>query len=923
MNKFLIDFYGFGDIHNPKEVPFLPKIIINDIDKLKDKKGNDNQIIYVYDSLRSGFFKYNKDLANYDDNCTIIKGWERIYNGHINIEWRLGYNNEDLGLAVTKMARLMRMHSEYYRSKTIYIPKGDYLLTYPITLSQGVSLQGEGYFTKLICDFSDEFINDPSSFYKNYGNLFGTFDNKHVHYTCSLDNPPMISNWWMTNYQSIKDIRLDGNNKNVKAIWLNEVYYSQFENINIRNFKDSGFTIIRGQFNSIENLSVINSSAVRFICCCTLSVDGLDIEGSISPQNQLEIVHDSKWKQAISLTNFHLEEASSGVYNDGDAFLISQEGVSIYSMFATYNNHNKDNRNFHISAGMKYTFDNCTINTVDANNFLINDGSTGSGMDFLVDDGLKKVFINGTASERVKYSNISRNTEVSLNNKMLSSGFKVISNSSPKLKTLWCSSDTKINLGNNPNRYLDFGNGSSLDVVNSYGRLNIKAGSVLPDINLEANTHTFKDIDSNTIMKIGKETIEHSGIIDYQHKEKQVSEQFLSFKNKDNITLKNLKLTTSHKYNTIVFKNCSNITIDNVEISTIYENVWRDTFSEEGSDDEFQFMRTTAILIINSFNIRIKNSKFNKIPGVGIVVDNCSNVNVDSCTFRDMGGNCFNSINNGEKDLSFTNNFVYGCYDSFVGVHLADNVIISNNVLHKTSDLRKVNTGYGIDIPGASNAIVSNNTITGNGTQSDEYTGIGIHIHGYLNKSGENIIVSNNIISGVNIGLQVGEGTSIIKVQSNIFTKNNIGIRVGDSKNLDISSNIINESNVSIDAWSNTRVVNLKIHDNTLETKKGLSVGPNTINTKVYNNDIIELEESGSISKSKEVYLRNNKNGELNETIYLEAKEELEKCPINAKRYIVKNTDEELEYIFDSELTEDDDDGDNYIFNNSGCFKKV
>ena len=464
-------------------------------------QGLPGDIVYVLEKNRSGVFIWDETLSasKINNRGTLVHGWSRQFTGNIKAEWfkhaeidRV-YNANEWGHLISYLLRDIRADLDreipIYSSKTLELPAGDLPIKTPIVLSQGVSLIGQGYRTNIICDFEQELIDHPEKIY-----IFGKSENIHAHYTIDkLEKVPMIYNWWLLNYMEISDFRLSGENKNVYGIYCNEMYYSRFNNINVRNTMGSGFTLIRGQFNTINMLSVIHCAGpIRIIGCTTLQINGLDIEGSKSPTTQLEIVHDSKWKRGINIYNFHQEEDSNGVYNPGDIIQIRQQGVNIYSMFAVYRSDLEYDRYFHLMQDEEYYFDGCTIRSVEAHDFYINDGSVGASVEFKVDEGLVGIEFGGSASGRFDYNKLSESTDIKTNKGIIRSSFRVLTNKSDKEQVLWCSSDTRVNFGDNSNRFIETDN-SSLKLVNTYGRVKIKAGDILSNIFLQANNTTLYD----------------------------------------------------------------------------------------------------------------------------------------------------------------------------------------------------------------------------------------------------------------------------------------------------------------------------------------------------------------------------------------------------------------------------------------------
>jgi len=967
-------------------------------------------VALVTDKVRGGLFFYDENFSDVDNGGTVILGWKRQYDNEVYIEW-FKRNNSEWGSLISIVMRDMRRDlnrkNKQYKSFILRLPSGVIKIRKPIILSQTVSLLGNGRRTVIECDFDQQLIDNPP-----VDRMFRAKNAPAAHYDVAIKKTPMIFNWWLINYQQLSDITLDGCGKDVYGIYLNEIYYGEFNNLNIRNTGDSGLTFVRGQFNKMKAISIIRCGGpTRFIGCATLDIDGLDIEGSTSPTSQLDIVHSTKWKKTINISRFHLEEDNKGVYNPGDLINIQQAGVVINGMFAIFNQNTTENRYIHLHNKSTYEFDGVVVDTPAANFSSMNLFNSGRNVFIKVDDDVEGFNLVGADEGRVVFNKSSKGNW-RLGASTFLRGLKIVSNVSSKLKVLWFSSDTRINFGDNSNRYVETGVGADLHMVNTYGRVVIKSGDVLPYIETVADKFYMGDKNGNNyavfakdritmpglkkeptidnalwndngFLRIGKgesststggntvinsihelmvnvkvnmvtvtgfhydepytepvqyfyisnmERSSHNGgtILDptktppddFNDVDKVKgwlvsdnddlgcwvvgntrvlrSEWFgcsenlndngllleamanivldgnvielthiynssgtLHIRNKNKLTLKGGGIVSSYKWSAIRFTECDDIEIDNIDLSTVYKEVWSDYYDDEGETREF--FTVSGIFLNKCVGVRIRGSKFKNIPGVGIVACESHTVTVnDNNRFTDMGGNCFNAYDKGETCLTFANNEVFGCYDSFVGMHNASDVSITDNILYKEgSTSNKMNTtGYGIDMPGVSKGLVSGNMIFGKNL-GDSKSGYGINIHGY-GRACTDVTVADNIVNGTINGLFVGENCKRINIIHNTISNiTKCGMKVGDVDNVRILGNTITKVDLGIDAWSNTKLCDMVIKDNIIsDCRLNLSVGPNCKKVLITDNIFDYRDVNKSVVMNDEItFLENTING--------------------------------------------------------------
>jgi parallel beta-helix repeat protein len=213
----------------------------------------------------------------------------------------------------------------------------------------------------------------------------------------------------------------------------------------------------------------------------------------------------------------------------------------------------------------------------------------------------------------------------------------------------------------------------------------------------------------------------------------------------------------------------------------------------------------------------------------GITLDNCSNVNIISCTFKDnyIGIYLNNSDQNtlSENFASYNEGFGIGLFNS------SKNIVFNNNA--------SFNNEHGIVLTFSSNNTISNNHLSNNGAS---FMGNGIIIY----ESELTIIFGNNVL------YNNGEGITIIRSHNTIISGNNVsnnggnGISSSHSNIVIISNNYaINNHKYGINLWNSN---NNTVYDNLLFYNKEGGIINIGAENELYNNKIIIVDIVGMIT---------------------------------------------------------------------------
>jgi len=466
-------------------------------------------LIQLKDIKRGGIFIYDSSKSKINNGGTIFNGWVRQYDGALNAHWfgAIGDGVADDTEALQKaIFHATGWNGNGYNldnsvAKILYIPRGTYRITNSLKIVQMQSIIGEGYgsghskSTEILCDFTD--FNPPSN---NYSNTY------EGHPSITLDKKPMLYNVKMANYIKIQGIRFNANFKDVYGIHLNDMYYSKLDTISIINCINSGLTLITAQFNEVRNISYNNNAGpIRIVNSCTMDFDNLDIENSqCGAKNDLEIVHQSRWKGGINIRNIHIEEGSKSNIAPGSVWLIGQKGVRIEGLFALFSvdtDRGSLQRYIHYTDPQQYTVDGYTFTTTIPYHCTLE--SVGSGHMFVKQD--QEAFSNKIIGYRVEREKGSDDRH-QIGTTTFDTGFRIRNQN--RKKVLWFENNNTetIHFFDNANRKFhgDYGH---FIMENTYGRVKLKAGSVMPDINLIANFTSMSTIDGTRIASFELEKI--------------------------------------------------------------------------------------------------------------------------------------------------------------------------------------------------------------------------------------------------------------------------------------------------------------------------------------------------------------------------------------------------------------------------------
>jgi len=486
-------------------------VVVDSVDDLTSDLKSSSDTVIVKDLNRGGTFIYDSTKSTINDGGVVFNGWVRQNVSRLNALWfgAIGDGVTDDTQALQKaIFHTTGWDGRDYNlddsiSKTLYIPRGTYRITDSLKITQMQYIVGDGYgsggsnCTEILCDFNN--FNPPTD---NYSNTY------EGHPSITLAKKPMLYNIKMANYIRIEGIRFNANYRDVYGVHLNDIYYSKLDTISILNCNNSGLTLITAQFNELRNIAYINNAGpIRIINSMTLDFDNLDIENTqTGTKPDVEIVHSSIWKAGINIRNIHIEELSGkSKIVAGARWLISQKGVRIEGLQGTFSsdstNEDLDDRYIYLADPQNYSFDGNLIQTAGARYCDIE--SVGSGhMWVKMDPNVELCKVIGL---KVVQEDGSKDTHKIAPTEFLT-GFKVLNQD--RKKVLWFENDNSgtIHLFDNANRKF-YQEGSNFTMENSYGRLKLKAGEILPDIDLIADDTSMITRDDKVLAKFHKDYI--------------------------------------------------------------------------------------------------------------------------------------------------------------------------------------------------------------------------------------------------------------------------------------------------------------------------------------------------------------------------------------------------------------------------------
>ena len=485
-------------------------VVVDTVDKLTTNLRSASDTVVVKDVVRGGIFTYDASKSTVNDGGVVFNGWVRQYDGALNALWfgAIGDGVADDTQALQKaLFHTTGWNGNDYNldnsvSKILYIPRGTYRITDSLKITQMQYIIGDGYgsghskSTEILCDFTN--ISPPTD---NYSNIY------EGHPSIRLSKKPMLYNVKMANYIKIEGIRFNANFQDVYGIHLNDMYYSKLDTISIINCMGSGLTLITAQFNEIRNISYINNAGpIRIVNSCTLDFDNLNIESSqCGTKNDLEIVHSSKWKGGINIRNIHIEElAGRSNIVPGSVWMIGQKGVRIEGLFGTFSvdtESGSTERYIEYVDPQEYSVDGYTFRTSIPHHCTLE--SVGAGHMYIKQG--KEAYSNkiiGYGVEREEGSSDRHQIDATT----FDSGFEI--RNRDRKKILWFENNNEqvVHLFDNSNRKF-YPEGGHFIMENTYGRVKLKAGSVMPDINLIADFTAMYTMDGTKIASFELEKI--------------------------------------------------------------------------------------------------------------------------------------------------------------------------------------------------------------------------------------------------------------------------------------------------------------------------------------------------------------------------------------------------------------------------------
>jgi len=489
-------------------------VVVDTVDDLTKNLQSASDTVIVKDIIRGGTFIYDKNKSDINNGGTIFNGWVRQYDGAINARWFGAKGDgvtDDTQALQNAIFHATGWNGNKYDldnsvSKIVYIPRGTYRITDSLRITQMQYIYGDGNSsghsksTEILCDFED--FAPPSD---NYSNTY------EGHPQISLSKKPMLYNVKMANYIKIEGITFNANYNDVYGIHLNEMYYSTLNTISVINCMNSGLTFMGAQFNEVRNISYINNAGpIRIVNSCTMDFDNLDIENSqCGAKNDLEIVHQSKWKGGINLKNIHIEEGSKTNVAPGSVWLIGQKGVrieGIFGLFSVDKDKGSTKRYIELVDPQKYIIDGYTFMTSVPHHCILE--SVGSGHMF-VKQG-KKAYSNkiiGYSLEREEGSN----NQNQLDTTTFDSGFEVLNRDKKRLLWFGDDSDQTVYFDHSGHDKLYPKEGHFI-MENTYGRVKLKAGSTMSDINLIADYTSMQTKDNQVLARFCKDYIKLHGL---------------------------------------------------------------------------------------------------------------------------------------------------------------------------------------------------------------------------------------------------------------------------------------------------------------------------------------------------------------------------------------------------------------------------
>lgn len=353
---------------------------------------------------------------------------------------------------------------------TVILPQGPLSIQEPIEYPQSINVLGYGTNsgasggTELICNYSAGTISTPPT--NNYTDR----------YSPVLAFTPMFYNTELITQQSYGNFRLNGNNKDVYGIYLNEFFFSQAFPIFVINCNKYPVTMLVGQQNTIELLTAnLNKQGVRFVGIDSLDMAGLDTEDNTITGSQLDFVQDANFstKGGNVISTWHFEEKAT-LFPTIFAKISGRNLHIVTSSFGTSGT--PAERFIEILGAEAYSFDNVNITTSGSSGTRILglSASAGSSLGVQFNSGASGSYVRAQGGMKVtdNSGNVTNQVDAITTAQSLPRGVTVESSTGTKM--LHFQTDNKVNFFDSNNRYIEQ-SGANLNLKNDAGQITLTA----------------------------------------------------------------------------------------------------------------------------------------------------------------------------------------------------------------------------------------------------------------------------------------------------------------------------------------------------------------------------------------------------------------------------------------------------------------
>ena len=351
----------------------------------------------------------------------------------------------------------------------VILPQGPLSIEEPIKWLQGVDVFGYGTHagalggTELICNYSAGTISTPPT------------DNYKDRYSPVFAFTPMFYNTELVTQQNYGNFRLNGNDKDVYGLYINEFFFSESIPIFVINCNKYPVTMLVGQQVSINHLTSNNcKQGLRFVGMDSLDMK-LDTESNTITGSQLDFIQDANFsnKSGNVISTWHFEETAT----EFPTIFAKISGRNLHILTSSFGTSSTPSERFIETLGSEaYSFDGVNITTTPSvgTRILGISASASSSLGFQFNSGTTGTYVRSASGTTVtdNSGNVTNQVDSITKAQQLPRGTVIKGSTGADL--MFFSSDSKINFFGNANRYLEQ-SGANFNIKNDAGSISLES----------------------------------------------------------------------------------------------------------------------------------------------------------------------------------------------------------------------------------------------------------------------------------------------------------------------------------------------------------------------------------------------------------------------------------------------------------------